>query len=317
MPNPPATKQCDIFTRGRKTGPKTTPNPSRDTEANASASDSTGDSTMANIVDVLNELKSLRADFGTKLDNIDTRLTGMANSMAALERKVTDVQREVSSNTTRISGAEDRVHEIEKTVEKTEAALVSANKRITYLESKTEDLENRGRRKNLRLFGVREGAEGQKPLFDFISEMLPQWLGHPDRSFTLERAHRTLAPGKPNQSRAVLIRFLKFQEKEFVYRQSRRQDITHDGIKISFAQDLSAETVRIRRGFNPVTKLFVDINAFRGFQHNPCKLRVLYNGKIHLFSTPQEAEKFYKSIPQKVVSTDVSSEASNQRASER
>lgn len=295
MPDPHAAKQCDIFTRGRKTGPKTTPNPSSDTEASANAS--TNVNLMANITEILGELKSLRTDFGTKLDNIDIRLTGMANSMAALESKVTDVQRDVSSNTTRILETEGRIHEAEKTVEKTETALDSANKRIAYLESKTEDLENRGRRKNLRILGIREGAEGQKPLFEFVNEMLPQWLGHPDRSFTLERVHRTLASGKPNQNRALLVRFLKFQEKEFVYRESRRQDITHNGVKISFAQDLSAETVRIRRGFNPVTKLFVDINAFRGFQHNPCKLRVLINGKIHLFSTPQEAEKFYKSIP--------------------
>ncbi|KAK1889419.1 LINE-1 retrotransposable element ORF1 protein [Dissostichus eleginoides] len=129
--------------------------------------------------------------------------------------------------------------------------------------------------------------------------MLTRWLElTPDRALTLERVHRTLASGKPNQHRAVIVRFLKFQEKEFVYRESRRRDITHDGGKISFAQDLSAETVRIRRGFYTVTKLFVDINAFRGFQHNPCKLRVLHNGKINLLTMPQEAEKFYKSIKQ-------------------
>lgn len=36
-------------------------------------------------------------------------------------------------------------------------------KRISYLEAKTDDLENWGRRKNLRLFGLREGTEGQRP----------------------------------------------------------------------------------------------------------------------------------------------------------
>lgn len=104
--------------------------------------------------------------------------------------------------------------------------------------------------------------------------MLTRWLGlKPDRLFTPERVHRTLASGKPNQNRAVLIRFLKFQDKGFVYCESKRGDITHDRVKISFAQDLSAETVQIRRGFHQVTKLFVDINAFREFQHNPCRLR--------------------------------------------
>ncbi|KAK1875987.1 LINE-1 retrotransposable element ORF1 protein [Dissostichus eleginoides] len=217
--------------------------------------------------------------------------------MAALESKVTELKRDVSSSSTRINEAEGRIHHAEETLGKTEATLDSINKRIAYLESKTDDLENRGRRKNLRLFGSREGAEGQQTLLNFVNDMLTRWLElTPVRALTLERVHRTLASGKPNQHRAV--RFLKFQEKEFVYRESRRRDITHDGGKISFAQDFSAETVRIRRGFYTVRKLFVDINAFRGFQHNPCKLRVLHNGKIHLFTTPQQAEELYKSIQQ-------------------
>lgn len=187
MLKPSAAKPCDIFTRGRKTGIKTTSlAPSSDTEPDID--------NMANIAEVLCELKSLRADFGTKLDNIDTRLTSMANSMAELECEMTEVKRDVSSNSSSIEDAESRIYVTEKALEKTEITLDSANKRIAYLESKTEDLENRGRRKNLRLFGIRERAEGQQTLFDFINEKLTQWLRlDPDRSFTLERVHRTLA----------------------------------------------------------------------------------------------------------------------------
>lgn len=252
-----AVKQCEIFTRGRKTNTKITPpSPPTSTDAN-----------MASITEILNELKSLRSDFGTKLDNIDTRLTGMANALTTLESKVTEIKQDVTTNATHIDEAEARINETEKALERAETALKSAVKRITFLEAKTDDLENRGRRKNLRIFGIREGAEGKQSLFDFVTNMLPRWLGlPPQKSFTLERVHRTLASGKPNQNRAVLVRFLKFQEKEFVYRETRKQEITHDGAKITFAQDLSAETVRIRRGFHPVIKLFVDINAFRGFQ---------------------------------------------------
>ncbi|KAK1895520.1 LINE-1 type transposase domain containing protein 1 [Dissostichus eleginoides] len=222
----------------------------------------------------------------------------MATSMAALESKVTELRWDVSSNSTRINKAEGRIHHAEKTLEKTEAALDSANKRIAYLESKMDDLEHRGRRKNLRLFGIREGAEGQQTLFHYVNDMLTRWLElTPHRAFTLEPVHRTLASGKPNQHRAVIVRFLKFQDMEFVYHESRRRHITHDGGKISYA-GFTCRTVRIRRGFNSVTKLFVDINAFRGFQHNPGKLRVQRNGNIYLFTTPQEAETFYKSIQQ-------------------
>lgn len=148
----------------------------------------------------------------------------------------------------------------------------------------------------MRLVGLREGAEGNKTLFNFVNDMLPQWLGCPEKTFTLERVHRTLAPAKPNQNRAVVVRFLMYQDKEFVYRETRRRDVTHDGAKLLFFQDLSAETVRIRRGFTPVVKQFVDMGTFRGFQHNPCKMRVLHKGRMHLFSTPEEAEKFHQDI---------------------
>ncbi|KAF0023349.1 hypothetical protein F2P81_023979 [Scophthalmus maximus] len=126
--------------------------------------------------------------------------------MTASECKVSEIKRDVSSNSMRM---DEEIHETEKTLDTAEEALATAIKRIAYLESKAEDLENRGRIKNLWLYGLREGAEGQQTLFDFINSMLTQWLGlNPDRLFTLERVRRTLASGKPNQTRAVLIRFL-------------------------------------------------------------------------------------------------------------
>lgn len=182
----------------------------------------------------------------------------------------------------------------------TERALAKATKQLAYMKEKTEDLENHGRRKNIRLFGLKEGAEGTRPLLDFIKDMLPQWLDTgPDRAFTLERAHRTLAPTAPNQNRAVLIRFLSYQDKEFVLRSTKQRDITHAGSKLAFVQDFSAETIRRRQEFNEVKKLFVDMGTFRGFHLQPCKPRVLHNGRIQMFSSPQEAEEFYRKISAK------------------
>lgn len=56
--------------------------------------------------------------------------------------------------------AECHIHDTEKTLEKTEATLESAIKRIAYVEPKRADLVNRGRRKKLQLFGIREVAKG-------------------------------------------------------------------------------------------------------------------------------------------------------------
>lgn len=231
-----AVKECDIFTKARKPGLRS---------ANTlSSSEDAGDRSMANMTDVLTELKALRSDFGVKLDGINNRLGELTNSMSVLESRVGEIKREVTANEKRIDETEARISAAEDMLKKTETALETATKRLAHLEEKAEDLENRGRRKNIRLFGLKEGAEGNRVLLDFVHDMLPQWLDTGDnRVFTLERAHRTLAPANPNYSRAVLIRFHKFQDREFVLRATRQRNITHDGSKLIFAQDFSAETI--------------------------------------------------------------------------
>lgn len=67
----------------------------------------------------------------------------------------------------------------------------------------------------------------------------------------------------------------------------------HEGNKLFFVQDLSAETMQQRFGFNAIKKMFIEKGTFRGFQLNLCKMRVLHNGRIHSFSSPKEAEDFH------------------------
>lgn len=279
-------KECDFFSKARTRSAKTA----------LSAENSNADG-MAEIAEVLNELKGLRSDFGLKLDGINNRLGEMASSIHALERNLSDIKQNVSANEKRIEETEIRIAAVEDKADTTESALISATKRIAQLEMKTDDLENRGRMKNIRVFGLKEGAEGRRSLLDFMHDMLPQWLElGAEKSFILERAHRTLAPANPKQNRAVLIRFLNSHDKVFVLRTARQRDIKHDGSKLSFVQDLSAETIRLRREYNDVKKLFIGMGIFRGYHQHPCKLRVLYNGKIKLLSSPREAEDFYRNI---------------------
>ncbi|KAL7864424.1 hypothetical protein AOLI_G00158440 [Acnodon oligacanthus] len=181
----------------------------------------------------------------------------MKKSVAALEKNMTEVKQNVAANVPRLEEAENRIISAEELLQKSMADLNNAMKRVSYLEAKIDDLENRGRRKNLRLFGLREGAEGQRPLLEFVREMLPRWL-ETDRSFVIERARRTLAPPKPNQHRAVLVRFLNFQDREFVFRSTKQPNIEHDGSRLFFAQDFSAETIRQRAKFSSIRKVFAE-----------------------------------------------------------
>lgn len=60
-----------------------------------------------------------------------------------------EVKQDVSEHTKRIEVTENRVTVAEKDLEKLQVELTSTVKRLTYLEMKTDDLENRSRRKKL------------------------------------------------------------------------------------------------------------------------------------------------------------------------
>uniref|UniRef100_A0AAV2M0Q6 Uncharacterized protein n=1 Tax=Knipowitschia caucasica TaxID=637954 RepID=A0AAV2M0Q6_KNICA len=92
--------------------------------------------------------------------------------------------------------------------------LTDAVKRIAYLETKTEHLENRGRRKNLRLVGLPESPEKNMPMVEYVQHMLPIWRGlDTSRTFALEMAHRILAKPRPGPNRAVIIRFTEMEKR--------------------------------------------------------------------------------------------------------
>lgn len=221
------------------------------TASNALAADvanNMAETQQSDLAAVLRELQSLRTTvtsintkmnavdgFGSKLDSVEKRLTEMNGSVTAVERRFADLQEDIVANAKRLTEAESRIGSAEDDLNFTKTQLADAVKRIAHLESKTEGLENYGRRKNLRLVGLPEGAEKSQPMVEYIQHMLPLWLKlDASKSFVLERAHRTLARPKPGQNRAVIIRFLMFQDREFVFRSSKQLVITHEGHKLFF-----------------------------------------------------------------------------------
>lgn len=129
---------------------------------------------------------------------------------------------------------------------------------------------------------------------EFVSSMLPKWLELSLTSIILERVH--WAGSNSTENTAVLIRFLRDQENEMVLQVAKKQEVIYDGVKLAFVQDLSPETMRQRREFSEVKKMFIEIGMYRGFTFNPCKLRVLYEDRIQLLPSPQEANNFYRRI---------------------
>ncbi|KAE8277770.1 hypothetical protein D5F01_LYC24210 [Larimichthys crocea] len=135
-----------------------------------------------------------------------------------------------------------------------------------------DDLENRGRRKNVRVIGLPEDAEGTNPT-KFFESWIPDLLGLETKAgrVKIERAHRTLAPKPgPNQRpRPVLIRFHNFTDKQRVLDAARRSGtVKYKESTIILPGSVSRGAAQEKRidklGFSQVQELHGDHNALGG-----------------------------------------------------
>ncbi|KAK5866986.1 hypothetical protein PBY51_011512 [Eleginops maclovinus] len=101
---------------------------------------------------------------------------------------------------------EERLVDTEEKNQRNERALRYLLHREASVTAKCEDLESRARRKNLRIYGVKEDEGNDNNMLDFISDLIRTSLALPeDLNLNIERAHRSLTmkpkdPKKPPRS---------------------------------------------------------------------------------------------------------------------
>ncbi|CAK6972280.1 uncharacterized protein LOC109142318 [Scomber scombrus] len=100
-----------------------------------------------------------------------------------------------------------------------EMKLKEMEKEILKLRGRSEDLEARSRRNNIRVVGVREGAETGKKLSDFIAGLLKEKLGLAVIP-TLDRAHRALG-ARRDGNRVPPRAFVEVNSKRAAFKEAR------------------------------------------------------------------------------------------------
>ncbi|CAL9705083.1 unnamed protein product [Knipowitschia caucasica] len=220
------------------------------------------------------------------------------------------LRRELSEHTSRLNYNHEeikRAHiEIEQTLNDYSDRLITLEKAHGSLEKeykkvseKCMDLENRSRRQNLRIIGIKEGAEGGDPRH-FVARFLQQVLGPENFTSppTIDRAHRTLAP-KPtlgDRPRAILARMHYFTEKETILRLSREKGkLSYDGSVVHIFPDISPEVGRLRASFNQVKPKLRDAGIPYSLYY-PAKMTITVKGTRHVFTEPQAVEEFIRNI---------------------
>lgn len=220
--------------------------------------------------DILSAIRSLKADF-TKhsADTLDA-INGIKTDLLSQSQRIGEAEERIAQ-TEDVSALQHKVKKLEETTD--------------FLRNKVQDLEDRGRRSNLRLVGLPEKSEGSN-MCAFIEGLLSKVLNDTFSSTpVIERAHRVgqVNPNCPTTSRAIVMKFLNYQDKEKALRAARKmKELRYEGQRISLFPDLSAETRQRQRQFDGVKAQLRGMEIRYGMLY-PAHLIVTHSDQRHIF----------------------------------
>lgn len=241
--------------------------------------------------ELLVELRKLRRENGDAFQETKQSLNRLETSVGEIKQQMEKLDKRLTTVEHRVSNAEDRSIRHER-------ALGYLLRREARLTAKQDDMENRLRRNNIRVYGIPEEAEG-KEMVPFMVEFFRTTLTlKDDVEIKLERALRAMAP-KPKtkaSTRSIIVRFLDFSVKQAVLQQAWKQrDITFQGQKVYFDQDYSPDVQRKRKQVREVIKRLREKNI-KAQSPYPAQLKVFLDTGVKVFPSLLEAQSFLKEL---------------------
>uniref|UniRef100_A0A8C5MJ26 Uncharacterized protein n=1 Tax=Leptobrachium leishanense TaxID=445787 RepID=A0A8C5MJ26_9ANUR len=238
--------------------------------------------------EVTHRLERLISALPTKADLSDM----VADLRENFGREVREIRTEVSALSTRVGALEEVAQRPPPEMTTTSPTAFSE------LQRRVDDLDNRGRRHNIRVRGLLE-VEGPEDLRAILTELFNHILNRKlDTPIHIDRAHRALRPQPPPTAppRDVICHLTEFALKESIMlkaRSSRQWDFHQCSIELY--QDLSPFTLAARRCLQPVTQALRRANLpYRwGF---PFTLLALNNGVRHTICYPTDVPAFLEAL---------------------
>ena len=162
-----------------------------------------------------------------RLERMETKLQTMEGTLgkiSSLENAVNKIQANMESFNEKAKKMEETIHEIEAGLTFTNKDIEEIKRRENQTSDKIKGLEDQilyqevySRRENLRLFGLPEEGQGSENTCEVVYKFLENELELEDaRNIEFQRVHR-LGKKKAGQSRPIIVRFLRFPERELVF----------------------------------------------------------------------------------------------------
>lgn len=187
----------------------------------------------------------------------------------------------------------DRIlHRLENVVISHFSHLIEINRHL-------EDLDNRGRRNNIRVKGIPESVDTAQiiPALQRVFNSLLE--RQEDIEIEFVRAHRALRAKCPDTAppRDIICCLQSSQLKEAIMNKARRNDsIVFNGEIIMLCQDLSQITLRNRRGLRPLLDKLRE-NDLKYTWCFPFALIFTQAGKQHILRTPADLASYPGMVP--------------------
>lgn len=229
----------------------------------------------------------------TKMGGI---MTGVAADVSFIKSDMAELKNTLSATQARMAEAEGRISDIEDKV----TAMAHDNSKyakiLKQLCARVDDQENRSRRKNVRLIGLKEGSETGGSLSDYVQKILADGLGLSGAEFEIERCHRNLRPRpEPDQPpRIIMIRFLRYTARHKVLTVAKqKKGFTWNDCRLSIYEDMTAERAAQRKPFSPVMKTLWQHQVKHTLAH-PATLKFTWKGQRKSFDDVEEAQRFVR-----------------------
>ncbi|KAJ7992795.1 hypothetical protein DPEC_G00282400 [Dallia pectoralis] len=218
---------------------------------------------------------------------------------------------------------QDRVDSVQAAAREDRRAVLELRTQLDQLTTKLTDLEDRGRRNNVRLVGLPEAVEGSDAI-GYLKVNLPKWIPSlVGRDIDIERAHRVYDGGEANSNkpRTLIFRLLRWQDRLAILNGARQvypvkmasngatRSTTGSAPTVStilFFPDYSPATTAKRKSFSAAMKKARDM-GLEPFLIYPARIKLQYKGEKKMFDSSQAAEDFINSLPRRYISTTAAS----------
>uniref|UniRef100_K7E3P9 L1 transposable element RRM domain-containing protein n=1 Tax=Monodelphis domestica TaxID=13616 RepID=K7E3P9_MONDO len=226
----------------------------------------------------------------------------LEKEVEASNRRANKAEKRNQSLTTRIKHLEEsKMIKQQESIKQTQK-INELEENIKYLTEKVTDLENRGRRENLRIIGLPEKTEINNKLDIILQEIIKENCPHvleQGGKIEIERIHRTPSILNPQKTtpRNVIAKFKSFQVKEKILQEAKKKSFRYKGAPIRITHDLAANTLRDCKAWNTIFRKARELGLQPRINY-PAKLTIYFQGKVWAFNKIEDFQAFAKKRPE-------------------